>query len=79
MPHQDLSPAWKFKPSHPKELVLGDVSEGIRTRTKAYYSTAESAFFSQLEPKNIGEALKDEGWIQAMQDELNQFKRSDVW
>ncbi|GJV56313.1 retrovirus-related pol polyprotein from transposon TNT 1-94 [Tanacetum coccineum] len=31
------------------------------------------------EPKNINEALKDENWIMAMQEELNQFKTNDVW
>jgi hypothetical protein len=34
---------------------------------------------SKIEPKNVKEALADEFWIEAMQEELNQFKRSDVW
>ncbi|GJT38759.1 retrovirus-related pol polyprotein from transposon TNT 1-94 [Tanacetum coccineum] len=32
-----------------------------------------------LEPKNVNEALKDESWIIAMQEELNQFIANDVW
>ncbi|WJX38809.1 hypothetical protein P8452_26432 [Trifolium repens] len=32
-----------------------------------------------FEPKNVKEALTDEFWIEAMQEELNQFKRSEVW
>ncbi|KAE8706599.1 hypothetical protein F3Y22_tig00110391pilonHSYRG00023 [Hibiscus syriacus] len=32
-----------------------------------------------IEPKNIKEALNDEHWIMAMQEELNQFERSRVW
>ena len=32
-----------------------------------------------MEPKNIEEALKDEFWIEAMQEELNQFERNKVW
>ncbi|GJR37792.1 retrovirus-related pol polyprotein from transposon TNT 1-94 [Tanacetum coccineum] len=31
------------------------------------------------EPKNVNEALKDESWIIAMQEELNQFITNDVW
>ncbi|WOH12597.1 hypothetical protein DCAR_0832103 [Daucus carota subsp. sativus] len=31
------------------------------------------------EPKNVQEALQDENWIMAMQEELNQFERCDVW
>jgi len=32
-----------------------------------------------IEPTKVDEALVDDGWILAMQDELNQFKRNDVW
>ncbi|GJY37423.1 retrovirus-related pol polyprotein from transposon TNT 1-94 [Tanacetum coccineum] len=32
-----------------------------------------------LEPKNVNEALMDESWIVAMQEELNQFIANDVW
>ncbi|GJT65000.1 zf-CCHC domain-containing protein [Tanacetum coccineum] len=31
------------------------------------------------EPKNINEALKDENWVMAMQEEINRFKTNDVW
>ncbi|GJX19812.1 retrovirus-related pol polyprotein from transposon TNT 1-94 [Tanacetum coccineum] len=34
---------------------------------------------STIEPKNIKEAMLDHSWIKSMQDELNQFKRLDVW
>jgi hypothetical protein len=37
------------------------------------------AFLSQIEPKNINEAIEDESWILAMQEELNQFERNKVW
>ena len=37
------------------------------------------AFISQIEPKNIKEAESDPNWINAMQEELNQFKRNNVW
>ncbi|GJR84646.1 hypothetical protein Tco_0424741 [Tanacetum coccineum] len=34
---------------------------------------------SLIEPKNVNEALGDESWIVAMQEELNQFIANDVW
>ncbi|GKF73969.1 putative ribonuclease H-like domain-containing protein [Tanacetum coccineum] len=34
---------------------------------------------SQHEPKKISEALEDESWVDAMQDELLQFKIQKVW
>ena len=36
-------------------------------------------YTSQLEPKNVKEALGDESWITALQEKLNQFTRNDVW
>ncbi|RVW34678.1 hypothetical protein CK203_108904 [Vitis vinifera] len=33
----------------------------------------------QLEPKNVKEALGNESWTTAFQEELNQFTRNDVW
>ncbi|GJT43517.1 retrovirus-related pol polyprotein from transposon TNT 1-94 [Tanacetum coccineum] len=36
-------------------------------------------FISTIEPKNVNEALGDESWIVAMQEELNQFIANDVW
>ncbi|GJQ95912.1 retrovirus-related pol polyprotein from transposon TNT 1-94 [Tanacetum coccineum] len=34
---------------------------------------------STIKPKNIKEAMADHSWIESMQDELNQFKRLQVW
>nr|XP_016503966.1 PREDICTED: uncharacterized mitochondrial protein AtMg00810-like [Nicotiana tabacum] len=45
-------------------------------RSRAKNSLDFSAFFSQIEPKNIKEALKDADWITAMQEELNRFEKN---
>ena len=37
------------------------------------------AFISHIEPKNIIEAEGDSYWLFAMQEELNQFERNQVW
>nr|GEX47997.1 hypothetical protein [Tanacetum cinerariifolium] len=36
-------------------------------------------FLSQKEPKKIFDALKDPSWVEAMQEELLQFKIQNVW
>ncbi|GJR81389.1 putative ribonuclease H-like domain-containing protein [Tanacetum coccineum] len=38
-----------------------------------------SCFLSQEEPKKIVDALKDESWVEAMQEELLQFQIQNVW
>nr|GEX02165.1 hypothetical protein [Tanacetum cinerariifolium] len=38
-----------------------------------------SCFLSQEEPKKIFDALKDPSWVEAMQEQLLQFKIQEVW
>ncbi|GJS62891.1 ribonuclease H-like domain-containing protein [Tanacetum coccineum] len=38
-----------------------------------------SCFLSQEEPKKIIDALKDESWVEAIQEELLQFQIQNVW
>nr|GEX47463.1 hypothetical protein [Tanacetum cinerariifolium] len=38
-----------------------------------------SCFLSQKEPKKIFDALKDPSWVEAIQEELLQFKIQNVW
>ena len=58
--------------------IIGDITQGVRTRSQlGLYS--DCVFISEFEPKNIKEAKIDNSWILAMQEELNQFTRNDVW
>nr|GEZ18223.1 putative ribonuclease H-like domain-containing protein [Tanacetum cinerariifolium] len=38
-----------------------------------------SCFLSQVEPKRVSDALQDPSWVEAMQEELLQFKIQKVW
>ena len=68
----------KESKGHPLDNVIGKIGE--RTlRSKAQNESIYFCFVSTIEPKNVNEALKDESWIMAMQDELNQFVINDVW
>ncbi|XP_070017598.1 uncharacterized protein [Nicotiana sylvestris] len=70
---------WKHKSSYPFNNIITPIDSGVQTMSKARYSLAFSAFLSQIKPKNIKEALKDADWITAIQDELHQFERNNVW
>ncbi|GJY11733.1 putative ribonuclease H-like domain-containing protein [Tanacetum coccineum] len=50
-----------------------------RTNHKDFQNCLFSCFLSQEEPKKVIHALKDPSWIEAMQDELLQFKLQKVW
>ncbi|MCH79544.1 gag-protease polyprotein [Trifolium medium] len=71
-------PSIKIQKNHPKDLIIGNPNQGIATR-RTNEAVTNSCFVSKVEPKNVKEALIDEFWIEAMQDELNQFRRSEVW
>ena len=64
---------------HPKELIIGDPTYGVRTHSSLRDVYNHFIFISHFEPKIIDEAEKDYNWINAMQEELNQFKRNNVW
>ena len=73
----DKGPSIRIQKDHPKELIIGNPKQGVVTRSRETVSNA--CFVSKVEPKNVKEALKDELWINDMQDELCQFKRNEVW
>jgi len=62
----------------PKDNIIGDIEQGVSTRRKlAFFQHV--AFVSQIEPKNVNDALCDSNWVVSMQDELNELTRNDVW
>ncbi|GJZ99674.1 putative ribonuclease H-like domain-containing protein [Tanacetum coccineum] len=73
----DVSPILTLRvhKDHPKGQILGDPKLAVQTREdpKGFFST------TSFEPKNISQALQDESWVEAMQEELLQFKLQKVW
>ena len=51
----------------------------MTTKTSLRNICNNFAFVSQIEPKNFKEAEHDDFWTLAMQEELNQFERNNVW
>ncbi|GKC99411.1 gag-pol polyprotein, partial [Tanacetum coccineum] len=66
-----------------KEYAQVDEDEFINVFSTSLETYGEICMFalivSQTEPKNIKEAMADSAWIEAMQEELHQFDRLDVW
>ncbi|GJW92706.1 retrovirus-related pol polyprotein from transposon TNT 1-94 [Tanacetum coccineum] len=60
------------------------VTYTTRSRVRDFEATSAHEclyinFLSEIEPKRLNEAIKEEGWVIAMQEELNQFERNKVW
>ncbi|GKD18741.1 retrovirus-related pol polyprotein from transposon TNT 1-94 [Tanacetum coccineum] len=68
----------KESKDHPLETVICNLNE--RTlRSQVQNQSNFFCFVSSVEPKNIKEAIQDESWAMAMQEELNQSKTNNVW
>nr|GFB65411.1 putative ribonuclease H-like domain-containing protein [Tanacetum cinerariifolium] len=57
-------PTLRIHKDHPKSQIIGPVDTPIQTRNKF---------------KEISDALQDLSWVEAMQEELLQFKIQNVW
>nr|GEV57401.1 hypothetical protein [Tanacetum cinerariifolium] len=67
---------------HNIEQVHRNPSRPVHTR-RQFATDLEMCMYaltlSTAEPKNIKEAMADSAWIEAMQEELHQFDRLQVW
>jgi cobalamin biosynthesis protein CobT len=59
--------------------ILGDIHKGVTTRSRVAHFYEHYSFVSSIEPYRIYDALRDPDWVVAMQEELNNFTRNEVW
>ncbi|GJT37379.1 putative ribonuclease H-like domain-containing protein [Tanacetum coccineum] len=59
--------------------LMSLIQKQRRTNHKDFQNCLFACFLSQVEPKKVIQALIDPSWIEAMQDELLQFKLQKVW
>lgn len=64
--------------NHPKGQVISGFYNELTTHSSLRNACANLAFISLIEPKCFKEAEKDEHWINATQEELNQFRRNEA-
>ncbi|GJX79926.1 retrovirus-related pol polyprotein from transposon TNT 1-94 [Tanacetum coccineum] len=80
--NQPQDSEYRWTKDHPLTQVRGNPSKPVQTR-RQLATDPEMCMFaltvSIVEPKNIKEAMADSAWIEAMQDELHQFDRLQVW
>ena len=67
---KDLPKERRWAKHHPAFNIIRNLDQGAITRERLSFHD-NLAFIFLIEPKSIIEALQDESWILAMQDELN--------
>jgi hypothetical protein len=64
---------------HPVDNILGSICRGVKTRSRLANFCEHYSFVSMLEPIRVEDALGDANWVMAMQEELNNFTKNEVW
>ena len=64
---------------HTLDKVLGDLRSKVSTRRQLASFSDHQAHISMVEPKKVFEVFEDQDWLEDMHEELNNFKRNNVW
>ncbi|GKA30600.1 retrovirus-related pol polyprotein from transposon TNT 1-94 [Tanacetum coccineum] len=72
----------KWIKDHPLQNIIGDPSRPVSIRLQLHKQALfcyYDAFLTSVEPKTYKDALTQSCWIEAMQEELNEFEHLKVW
>nr|GEY32607.1 uncharacterized mitochondrial protein AtMg00810-like [Tanacetum cinerariifolium] len=79
--HQIPQHTSKWIKDHPLDNIISQLSRPISTRLQLHEQALfcyYDAFLTSVEPKTYKEALTQSCWIEAMQEDLNEFERLEV-
>eukprot|EP00253_Pinus_taeda_P010071 PITA_10071 len=77
--NREKTPSMHVQKNHPKSQILGEKKFGVHTRRTLVGDSIYLALLSSIEPQNVNEARKDECWVKAMDEELDQIEKNDTW
>ncbi|GKB30952.1 retrovirus-related pol polyprotein from transposon TNT 1-94 [Tanacetum coccineum] len=80
--HTPLEHIGRWTKDHPIANVIGDPSRSVSTRKQLHTDAMWcyfDAFLTSVEPKNFKQAMTEPSWIDAMQEEIHEFERLEVW
>ncbi|GJT41929.1 retrovirus-related pol polyprotein from transposon TNT 1-94 [Tanacetum coccineum] len=72
----------KWTKDHPLENIIGKLGRPVSSRLQLHEQALfcyYDAFLASVEPKNYKDALTQACWIEAMQEELNEFEHLEDW
>ncbi|GJW22064.1 retrovirus-related pol polyprotein from transposon TNT 1-94 [Tanacetum coccineum] len=72
----------RWTKDHPLDNIVGNPSHPVSTRKQLASDALWCCFHTELskvEPKNFKMAVIEDCWFQAMQDEIHEFDRLEVW
>ena len=60
----------KFANYHPQDQIIGDWTKGVKT-ISSFKDLASYTLLSEIKPKTLDEAVTDDDWNIAMEEELH--------
>nr|GFA78799.1 retrovirus-related Pol polyprotein from transposon TNT 1-94 [Tanacetum cinerariifolium] len=82
IPIPEVNSEQSTTPDHPLNNIIGQLDRPVSTQLQLHeqaFFCYYDAFLTSIEPKTYKEALTQSCWIEAMQEELNEFERLEVW
>ncbi|GKF71595.1 hypothetical protein Tco_0207709, partial [Tanacetum coccineum] len=80
--HTSLEHLGRWTKDHPIANVIGDPSRSLSTRKQLHTDAMWcyfDAFLTSIEPKIFKQVMTESSWIDAMQEEIHEFERLEVW
>nr|GEU79172.1 retrovirus-related Pol polyprotein from transposon TNT 1-94 [Tanacetum cinerariifolium] len=79
--HQISKHNSKWTKNHPLDNIIGELARPVSTRLQLHEQALfcyYDAFLASVEPKTYKDALTQSCWIEAIQEELNEFERLEL-
>jgi hypothetical protein len=66
---------------HPPHQIIGNLNERVTHSSRSAHLScfSNTLFVALFESQDVGHALSDSTWINAMHEELENFQRNQVW
>jgi hypothetical protein len=67
--------------AHPSQQIIGNLNKRVTWSSRLAHLSCftNTPFVDFFEPRDVGHALSDLSWVNAMHEELENFERNQVW
>jgi hypothetical protein len=65
---------------HPPQQIIGNLNERVTHSSRSAHLScfSNTLFVALFEPRDVGHAISDSSWVNAMHEELENFERNQV-
>jgi hypothetical protein len=67
--------------AHPPQQIVGNLNERVTRSSRSTHLSCftNTLFIALFEPQDVGHALSNSCWVNAMHEELENFERNQLW